>query len=56
MMTRIVVVLPAPLGPSRPKISPRSTSNERWSTATTSPYRLTRFFISMIIFADSLVR
>src|SRR5438270_3009718 len=28
-----VVVLPAPLGPSRPKISPRRTSRLSWSTA-----------------------
>ena len=33
----IVVVLPAPFGPSRPKHSPRSTASERPSTATTSP-------------------
>ena len=30
----MVVVLPAPLGPRRPKISPRPTVNEMWSTAT----------------------
>ena len=33
----IVVVLPAPLGPTRPKISPRRTSNDTSSTATTAP-------------------
>src|SRR4051794_4914878 len=32
-----VVVLPAPLGPSRPKISPARTSRSRWSTARMSP-------------------
>src|SRR3954453_22948799 len=32
-----VVVFPAPLGPSRPKISPSWTSRSRWSTAITSP-------------------
>jgi len=39
-----VVVLPAPLGPSRPKISPGTTSNETPSTALTGRlrYRLTR--------------
>jgi hypothetical protein len=30
---RIVVVLPAPLGPSSPKISPRETLKLTWSTA-----------------------
>src|SRR5438874_1424124 len=38
-----VVVLPAPLGPSRPKHSPRGTSRSRPSTATSSPY----FFTSL---------
>ena len=37
----IVVVLPAPLGPSRPKHSPGRTSRSRPSTAVTLPYRLT---------------
>jgi len=32
-----VVVLPAPLGPRMPKISPRSTVSEMPSTATRSP-------------------
>ena len=32
-----VVVLPAPLGPIRPTISPRPTSNERSSTAVKVP-------------------
>src|SRR5262245_38782072 len=36
----IVVVLPAPLGPISPKISPCSTSKETSSTATVSPYVL----------------
>ena len=34
---RSVVVLPAPFGPSRPKISPARTSNETRSTAWTAP-------------------
>src|SRR4051794_2852070 len=34
---RSVVVLPAPLGPSRPKIAPGRASKETWSTAWTSP-------------------
>src|SRR5215831_3148161 len=36
----IVVVLPAPLGPIRPKISPWQTSNDTSSTATSEPYVL----------------
>ena len=39
---RKVVVLPAPFGPSRPKISPRATSNEVLATAVKSPKRRTR--------------
>ena len=37
-----VVVLPAPLGPTIPKISPRSTVNDTSSTATVPPSRLCR--------------
>ncbi|MNQ99150.1 hypothetical protein D3C85_1148740 [compost metagenome] len=37
---RSVVVLPAPLGPSRPKHWPRWTSRSRLSTTTVSPYSL----------------
>src|SRR5579862_5274983 len=33
----IVVVLPAPLGPKKPKIFPAGTVNETWSTAQKSP-------------------
>src|SRR5262245_4881396 len=39
MSIRIDVVLPAPLGPSRPKMSPSGTSKERSFTATNSPNR-----------------
>ena len=39
---RIVVVLPAPLAPRKPKISPRGTLNETRSTATKSPKRRVR--------------
>src|ERR1700680_157408 len=39
---RIVVDLPAPFGPRKPKISPRFTSSETLSTATKSPNRLVR--------------
>src|SRR5712691_3422840 len=42
---RIVVDLPAPLGPRKPKISPRFTSSETRSTAVKSPKRLTRFSV-----------
>ena len=38
----MVVLFPAPLGPSSPRISPRRTSSERPSTATRSPNRLWR--------------
>src|SRR5687767_6920322 len=39
-IARSVVVLPAPLGPTSPTISPGFASNERSWTATASPYRL----------------
>jgi hypothetical protein len=39
---RIVVVLPAPLGPRKPKTSPRPTLKSMLSTATRSPKRLVR--------------
>ena len=44
---RNVVVLPAPLGPNRPKISPRRTSNEVLATAVKSPKRRTRSLTTM---------
>src|ERR1700687_3162603 len=34
------VVLPAPLGPIRPQIAPRATSNETLSSAVTPPNRI----------------
>jgi hypothetical protein len=37
IIMRIVVVLPAPFGPRKPKISPRATSSERSSTAVKEP-------------------
>src|SRR5881296_2475228 len=40
MMTRIEVVLPAPLGPSRPKITPARTESDRPSTAVWPAKRL----------------
>src|SRR5580658_5445533 len=39
---RMVVVLPAPLGPRKPTICPLSTSKEILSTATVRAYRLVR--------------
>ena len=39
---RKMVDLPAPFGPSRPKISPRATAKLTWSTAVKSPKRRTR--------------
>src|SRR3984885_8129406 len=38
-ITRIVVVLPAPLGPRKPVTWPARTVNDKSSTATRSPYR-----------------
>src|SRR5262249_58578269 len=50
-MIRSVVVLPAPFGPSRPKIDPRLTENVRSSTARIArdrePKVLTRFFTTI---------
>src|SRR5215468_1103689 len=39
---RMVVVLPAPLGPRNPTIWPFSTENEMWSTAVVRAYLLVR--------------
>ena len=39
---RMIVDLPAPLGPRKPMISPRGDAKLTWSTATKSPNRLTR--------------
>src|SRR4051812_45228462 len=44
---RMRVDLPAPLGPSMPKISPSPTVNEMPSTAVKSPQRLERLTTSM---------
>src|SRR5947209_1660423 len=49
----IVVVLPAPFGPRKAKISPALTSSEMSLTANTSPYFLTRFAIR-IMGADAI--
>src|SRR3954469_20034415 len=47
VIMRIVVDLPAPLGPRKPSTSPRSTLNEMSSTARFAPNVLTRW--SMVI-------
>jgi hypothetical protein len=43
----MVVVLPAPFGPSKPKNSPSLTVNDMPSTAVSSPNRFTRPSTSM---------
>jgi hypothetical protein len=50
---RIVVLFPAPLGPSKPKISPFFMSNVMLSTATKSPKVLVKFWTTII---DSLLK
>src|SRR5205085_963220 len=45
----IVVVLPDPLGPRKPKTPPRGTRRVRWSTATTSPYCFVSSVVSMTL-------
>ena len=47
---RIVVVLPAPFGPRKPRISPLFTVNEIWSTAVTEPYAFVRSCTSINTF------
>ena len=42
MIMRMVVVLPAPLAPTKPVIRPGSTTNETSSTAVLSPNLLVR--------------
>ena len=46
-MQPIVVDLPAPLGPSRPKISPGRAANVTSSTATNPSYSLRRAWTSI---------
>src|SRR5262252_8050081 len=45
---RMVVVLPAPLGPRKPTIWPLATSNEIWSTAVVRAYLLVSSFALII--------
>src|SRR5688572_27341487 len=47
-MMRMVVVLPAPFGPRKPKISPAAASRVSRSTAVKSPYLFVRSRISII--------
>src|SRR6187431_1951192 len=51
---RMVVDLPAPFGPSTPKISPRITSSETSRTACSEPKRRDSECVSMMVSAISL--
>ena len=48
---RMAVVLPAPLAPRKPKISPRWTWKEMWSTAVKLPNRLVNPSTSITLFS-----
>src|SRR5215470_6656055 len=50
---RIVVVLPAPLGPRNPTIWPFSTENEMWSTAVVRAYLLVSSETVIILFVGN---
>src|SRR5579863_864881 len=52
---RTIVVLPAPLGPSSPKTSPRRTSKLTWSTAVKAPKRLVRSLVCIAGESGSIV-
>src|ERR1700691_4081857 len=52
---RTIVVLPAPLGPSSPKTSPRRTSKLTWSTAVNAPKRLVRSLVCIAGESGSIV-
>jgi hypothetical protein len=54
-MQPMIVDLPAPFGPSRPKIAAGGALNVTWSTATSSPYCL-RSCTTSIIGANSASR
>jgi hypothetical protein len=51
----IVVVLPAPLGPSKPNISPLFTLKETWFTAVNPPNLFVRSLVSIITPFSKLV-
>src|SRR5690242_21942446 len=55
-IARIVVVLPAPFGPRKPSIRPRSTEKEQPSSARTSPNRLWMSTMSSIKSGDVAAR
>src|ERR1700691_939965 len=52
VIMRMSVLLPAPLGPSRPKISPSATEKLTPLTASKAPKRLTMFSTAMAATAD----
>src|ERR1700722_15925835 len=52
---RTIVVLPAPLGPSSPKTSPRRTSKLTLSTAVKAPKRLVRSLVCIAGDSGSIV-
>src|SRR5438445_13686603 len=45
----IIVVLPAPFGPRRPKTVPDATFRVTWSTAVSFPYTFVRFSVTIAI-------
>src|SRR5437762_2401659 len=45
----IIVVLPAPFGPSRPKTVPEATFRVTWSTAVSLPYTFVRFSVTIAL-------
>ena len=53
---RMVVVLPAPFGPRKPRISPFSTRKETPSTAVARPYLLVRLSTSIIVLVSPCYR
>src|SRR6266480_4294339 len=52
---RMVVVLPAPLGPMKPYTSPRSSFSVRRLSAYNSPYIFVRSRVSIIVCPSSVV-
>ncbi len=56
MIMRIVVVLPAPLAPTKPVIVPGATAKETSSTAVLSPNLRTRCATSSIWYPHFVVR
>jgi hypothetical protein len=54
VIIRIVVDLPAPLGPRKPRTSPRSTENEIPSTARLVPNDFAKFWTLIIVITPVL--